>query len=123
VTLSEYLRAWNVLDERERLAFDLATFCGLRESESYGLKKGTLFEKGAIRVERSWYRGEINPTKTDQIREVEVDLASLRDRWRAEDQRSRWVSSLRNLSKITPKRCRAFPASSSRNVRKPTLTK
>jgi hypothetical protein len=33
VTLAEYLRAWTVLDERERLAFDLVTFCGLRESE------------------------------------------------------------------------------------------
>ena len=28
VTLAEYLRAWTVLDERERLAFDLVTFCG-----------------------------------------------------------------------------------------------
>jgi len=31
VTLAEYWRAWNVLEERERLAFDLVTFCGLRE--------------------------------------------------------------------------------------------
>jgi hypothetical protein len=28
VTLAEYLRAWSVLDERERLAFDLVTFAG-----------------------------------------------------------------------------------------------
>jgi site-specific recombinase XerC len=73
VTLVEYLQAWNVLDERERLAFDLVTFCGLRESEVYGLKNGDLFEQGAIRVERSWYRGYLNPTKTDQIREVGID--------------------------------------------------
>jgi len=72
VTLAEYLRAWTVLDERERLAFDLVTFCGLRESEAYGLKNGDLFQQGAIRVERSWYRGDINPTKTDEIREVGV---------------------------------------------------
>jgi site-specific recombinase XerC len=39
VTLAEYWRVWTVLDERERLACDLVTFCGLRESEAYGLKK------------------------------------------------------------------------------------
>jgi len=72
VTLAEYLRAWKVLDERERLAFDLVTFCGLRESEAYGLKNGDLFQPGAIRIERSWYKGEINPTKTNEIREVGV---------------------------------------------------
>ena len=72
VTLAEYLRAWTVLDERERLAFDLVTFCGLRESEAYGLKNGDLFQQGAIRVQRSWYKGDINPTKTDEIREVGV---------------------------------------------------
>ena len=73
VTLIEYSRAWSVLDERERLAFDLVTFCGLRESEAYGLKNGDLFELGAIRIERSWYKGEVNPTKTNEIREVGVE--------------------------------------------------
>jgi site-specific recombinase XerC len=72
VTLADYARVWTVLDERERLACDLVTFCGLRESEAYGLKNGDLFERGAIRVQRSWYRGDINPTKTDEIREVGV---------------------------------------------------
>lgn len=72
VTLAEYSRAWAVLAERERLALDLVTFCGLRESEVYGLKNGDLFHQGAIRVERSWYKGDINPTKTDAIREVGV---------------------------------------------------
>jgi site-specific recombinase XerC len=72
VTLAEYLRAWTVLDERERLACDLVTFCGLRESEVYGLRNGDLLQQGAIRVERSWYKGDINPTKTDEIREVGV---------------------------------------------------
>ena len=72
VTLEEYLRAWTVLDERERLACDLVTFCGLRESEVYGLKNGDFFQQGAIRVQRSWYKGDINPTKTDEIREVGV---------------------------------------------------
>jgi hypothetical protein len=73
VTLAEYLRAWMVLDERERLAFDLVTFCGLRESEAYGLVNGDLLASGAIRVQRSWYRVEINPTKTNDIREVGVE--------------------------------------------------
>ena len=72
VTLAEYLAAWTVLDERERLTCDLVTFCGLRESEAYGLKNGDLFEQGAIRVERSWYKGDINPTKTDETRDVGV---------------------------------------------------
>jgi site-specific recombinase XerC len=72
VTLAEYVQARNVLDERERLACDLVTFCGLRESEAYGLKNGDLFQHGAIRVQRSWYKGDINPTKTDEIRKVGV---------------------------------------------------
>jgi site-specific recombinase XerC len=72
VSLAEYVRAWTVLDERERIAFDLVTFCGLRESEAYGLRNGDLFQPGTIRVQRSWYRGEINPTKTDEIREVGI---------------------------------------------------
>jgi integrase len=73
VTLAEYLLAWVVLVERERLAFDLVTFCGLRESEAYGLRNGDLFQPGAIRVERSWYKGEVNPTKTGEMREVGVE--------------------------------------------------
>ena len=73
VTLAEYFRAWTVLDERERLAGDLVIFCGLRESEAYGLKNGDLFELGAIRIERPWYKGEVNPTKTNEIREVGVE--------------------------------------------------
>jgi integrase len=73
VNLADYVRGWSVLEERERLAFDLVTFCGLRESEVYGLKNGDLIQQGGIRVQRSWYRGEINPTKTDQVREVGVD--------------------------------------------------
>jgi hypothetical protein len=50
----------------------LVTFCGLRESEAYGLINGDLLPQGAIRVERSWYKGVINPTKTGEIREVGV---------------------------------------------------
>jgi integrase len=73
VSLAQYLQVWTALDERERLAFDLVTFCGLRGSEVYGLKNGDLFQQGAIRVERSWYRGSINPTKTNEVRNVGLD--------------------------------------------------
>jgi hypothetical protein len=61
-----------VLDERERLAFDLVTLCGLRESETYGLKVKDLHTEGAIRIERSWFRGAVNPTKTNEARDVGV---------------------------------------------------
>jgi integrase len=60
--------------KKGRLVFDLVTFCGLRLSEAYALKNGDLFEMGAIRVERSWYKGEVNPTKTNETRDVGVDL-------------------------------------------------
>jgi hypothetical protein len=44
----------------------------LRESEAYGLKNGDLYQQGAIRIQRSWYRGDINPTKTNEIRDVGI---------------------------------------------------
>jgi integrase len=68
------------------------TFCGLRESEAYALKNGDLFEMGAIRVERSWYKGEVNPTKTNEIRDVGVDL-EIFDRLKA------WIETLPDRSK------------------------
>ena len=75
-TLAEYLRAWVVVEERERLAFDLVTFCGLRASEAYGLRIGDLFEKETnkgVKVQRSWYEAEVNRTKTNETREVGVE--------------------------------------------------
>jgi integrase len=92
VTLAEYLRAWTVLDERERLAFDLVTFCGLRESEVYGLRNGDLFQEGAIRVERSWYKGDVNPPKTGERRDVGVE-AEIFERLNA------WIATLPERSK------------------------
>jgi hypothetical protein len=47
VTLAEYLQVWIVLNERERLACDLVVFCGLRESEAYGLKNGRFIPDGS----------------------------------------------------------------------------
>jgi hypothetical protein len=32
-----------------------------------------LFQQGAIRIERSWFKGEINPPKNNQVREVGID--------------------------------------------------
>ncbi len=78
--------------KRERLTFDLVIFCGLRESEAYGLRNGDLFQQGAIRVERSWFKGEVNPTKTDEIREVGV-AAEIFDRL------TKWISTLPYPSK------------------------
>jgi integrase len=71
VTLAQYLRAWTVLDERERLACDLDL---LRVARIGGLwvENGDLLQPGAILVRRSWYKGDINPTKTDEIRKVGV---------------------------------------------------
>jgi hypothetical protein len=36
------------------------------------LKNGDLFQMEAIRVETSWYTGDMNPTKTDETRDVGV---------------------------------------------------
>jgi len=47
-------------------------FCGLRESEDYALQIGDLIRPGVICVRRSWHKGEINPTKTNEIRDVGV---------------------------------------------------
>ena len=65
VTLADYLQAWEVLGERERLAFDLVLFCGLRESEAYRLKNGDLFQYGRLRF--NGHSGTINPTKTNEF--------------------------------------------------------
>ena len=56
------------------------------------MKNGDLFEMGAIRVERSWYKGEVNPTKTNEIRDVGVDL-EIFDRLKA------WIETLPDRSK------------------------
>ena len=80
-----------MLDERERLAFDLVTFFGLRESEAYGLKNGDLFAPGGILIERSWYKGEVNPTKTNESRKVGVE-PEIFDRLMA------WISNLPDRS-------------------------
>lgn len=66
VNLAQYLQAWVAVEERERLAFDLVTFCGLRGSEVYGLRNGDLFQHGAIRVERLLVSGLHQPNENER---------------------------------------------------------
>jgi integrase len=67
------MQAWTLLRERERLAFDLVLFCGLRESEVYGLKIRDFIRRGALRIERSSYRGQVEAPKNRRIRLIGVD--------------------------------------------------
>jgi integrase len=76
INLSDYHRAWLLLAERERLAFDLVLFAGLRESEVYGLQCGDIEAEG-IHVQRSWYRGRYEPPKTGRTRRVGPPAAIL----------------------------------------------
>ena len=73
VSLPEYKRAWSVLNERERLALDLVLFCGCRESEVYGLRIRDFIDRGALRIERSWYKGQVEAPKNGRIRLIGVD--------------------------------------------------
>ena len=57
----------------------------------YGLRIGDLYEYGAIRVERSWHKGLINPTKTDEIRKVGIG-SEIFDRLQS------WIGSLPDQS-------------------------
>jgi integrase len=63
VTLEDYCRAWNALDERERLCFDLVMFAGMRESEAFGLWCCDVTEEG-IDIKRCWYKGQYEAPKT-----------------------------------------------------------
>ena len=36
-TLEQYAEAWSLLEERERLCFDLVMFAGMRESEAFAI--------------------------------------------------------------------------------------
>ncbi|MGD0904055.1 MAG: tyrosine-type recombinase/integrase [Terracidiphilus sp.] len=65
VGLEQYAAAWNRLDERERLCFDLVMFAGMRESEVFALWCGNIGEEG-IEIERSWYKGRYEPPKTEK---------------------------------------------------------
>jgi integrase len=73
ITVGQYSDVWSLLAERERLAFDLVLFCGLRESETYALQVGDLMpQQNGIEVQRSWHQGSINPTKTGSPRKIGV---------------------------------------------------
>jgi integrase len=91
VSLQDYQKAWCVLGERERLACDLVLFCGLRESEVYGLKIHDLIKRGTLRIERSWYRGRTEPTKNRRVRLVGIDFEIF-------DRLERWIEPLPDRS-------------------------
>lgn len=62
-SLEQYAEAWKLLDERERLCFDLVMFAGMRESEVFALWCGDVTSEG-IQIQRSWYKGRYEPPKT-----------------------------------------------------------
>ena len=65
------------ITERDRLAFDLLLFVGLRVSEVFALQMGDI-AADHIRVERSLYEGVINRVKTlDSRRRIGVPRAIL----------------------------------------------
>lgn len=69
VTLDQYAQAWRLLDERERLCFDLVMFAGMRESEAFALWCGDITADG-IHIERSWYKGRYEPPKTPKSHRI-----------------------------------------------------
>ncbi|MEZ5398619.1 MAG: site-specific integrase [Bryobacteraceae bacterium] len=69
VTLDQYRTITNALTERDRLAFDLVMFGGLRQSEVFALQVGDL-QGDHLRIERSVYEGKINRPKTDDSRRL-----------------------------------------------------
>lgn len=69
VSIEQFVSVRNLLDERERLAFDLAYFCGLRASEILGLRIGDLRRapdgQQYLRIQRSFHKGAVNRPKTE----------------------------------------------------------
>jgi site-specific recombinase XerC len=63
VSLEQYAQVWSLLNERERLCFDLVMFAGMRESEAFALWCGNVATDG-IYIERSFYKGLYEPPKT-----------------------------------------------------------
>lgn len=69
VTLEDYANAWTLLDERERLCFDLVMFAGMRESEAFAIWCGDIAKDG-IHIERSFYKGCYEPPKTPKSERI-----------------------------------------------------
>jgi integrase len=63
VSLEQYAEVWLLLEERERLCFDLVMFAGMRESEAFAIWCGDV-ETDGIRIKRSFYKGTYGPPKT-----------------------------------------------------------
>ncbi len=64
-TLEQYAEAWSLLEERERLCFDLVIFAGMRESEAIALWCGDVNDRG-IKIDRGFYKGLYGPPKTEK---------------------------------------------------------
>ncbi len=68
--MESYVTIWTALQPRDRLAFGLVMFQGLRESEVFGLQCGDLIENG-IAVRRSWFNFQLEFPKTqDSFRKI-----------------------------------------------------
>ncbi len=80
--LDGYKSIWNALGERDRLAFDLVMFGGLRQSEVFGLQCGDLVESG-LHIQRSFYRGRVEGLKTENSHRVAGLRGALRERLEA----------------------------------------
>jgi site-specific recombinase XerD len=87
-TLDQYAEAWSLLDERERLCFDLVMFAGMRESEAIALWCGDITDQG-INIDRSFYKGLYGPPKTEKSDRMVGVPDEIMERLRS------WISRLR----------------------------
>ena len=79
VSMQQYVQAWKLLGERERLCFDLVMFAGMRESEVLALWCGDVRRDG-LQIDRSWYRGEYRPPKSPKSERTVGVPESIMDR-------------------------------------------
>jgi site-specific recombinase XerD len=86
-TLHQYAEAWVLLDDRERLCFDLVMFAGMRESEAFAIWCDDVAEDG-IHIERSFYKGVYEPPKTRKSDRIVGVPDEIMERLRA------WISRL-----------------------------
>lgn len=71
LTIPQLQGILGAVQERERLIITVLFALGLRISECLGLKwKDIDWEKGLVSIERRWYRGDIDETKTEKSERV-----------------------------------------------------
>lgn len=98
-SLEQYGEAWPLLEERERLCFDLVMFAGMRESEAIALWCGDITDQG-INIDRSFYKGLYGPLKTQKSDRMVGVPDEIQERLRS------WIS---RLLASGPKDC-VFPS-------------